>query len=350
MWENPKPYLEAISDGIKKREGISWEDDSNLGDRIRGLAYAINQEIIHAESKDWSNPSPARVKVIGKWGAILAPYNKELLALAMEERKTRYNSSTQARSILDFASPTEAFASQVREYMVNTNYRLTWEAAPLLYEHRLLSEADKNIIRQSMASITVEGHKIDFAQQMRKFGIDDWDDMLIENAKMILESKPKSNKSEDVINFYASAMGTARALKTKAYSLSPLLGALVVYMEKNCPSYLAHAKSAKDAVNGLVAEDYEEAKNGSGPLTVKIGDLPQQKIQDDASKKDDSLERPEKRHASAASKSSDVNAKKTASCPWGIIVSFIVLLVVAIVAWLKMRKAKSNSQRSSPNP
>ena len=343
MWENPKPYLEAINDEIKKKEGTSCEDDSNLGDRIRGLAYAINQEIIHAESKDWSNPSPARVKVIEKWGAILAPYNKELLALAMEERKTRYNSSTQARSILDFSAPTEAFASEVRKYMSDKNYRSTWEAADLLFEHRLLSETDKNTIRQSMASIKIEGHKIDFAQQMHRFGITDWDDMLIENAKIILESKPQSNKSEDVIKFYASAMGTARTLKTKAHSLSPLLDALVVYMEKNCPSYLAHAKSAKDAVNGLVAEDYEEAKNGSGPLTVKIGDLPQQKIQDDPSRRDASLERHEKRNSSAASKSSDVTAKETASWPWGIIVSCIVLLVVALVAWLKMRKAKSTS-------
>lgn len=341
MWENPKPYLEAISDEIRKREDTSWEDDSNLGDRIRGLAYAINQEIIHAESKDWSNPSPARVKVIEKWGAILAPYNKELLALAMEERKTRYNSSTQARSILDFSAPTEAFASEVRKYMSDKNYRPTWEAADLLFEHRLLSEADKNTIRQSMASIKIEGHKIDFAQQMHRFGITDWDDMLIENAKIILESKPKSNKSEDVINFYASAMGTARALKTKAHSLSPLLDALVVYMEENCPSYLAHAKSAKDAVNGLVAEDYEEAKNGSGPLTIKIGNLPQPNIQDGRSIKDTSLERPDKSHSPTDSKSSDVTAKKIASCPWGIIASFIVLLVVALVAWLKARKAKS---------
>ncbi|TAG10802.1 MAG: hypothetical protein EAZ42_02890 [Verrucomicrobia bacterium] len=68
MWKNPKPYLEAIRDGLKSREVTNWKADAKLGDQIRGLAYAINQEIIHAESKDWGNPSPARIQVIQKWG------------------------------------------------------------------------------------------------------------------------------------------------------------------------------------------------------------------------------------------------------------------------------------------
>jgi hypothetical protein len=343
MWENPKPYLEAIDDGIKKREDPSLEDDSKLGDQIRGLAYAINQEIIHAESKDWSNPSPARIKVIQKWGETLEPYTKELLALAMQERKTRYDSSTQARSILDFAAPSEAFASEVREYMSVKNPNFVGEAANLLFEHRLLSESDKDIMRQLMSLAKNENEKIRYAQDIQKYAITDWNELLIDNAKKILEAKPKSNNSDDVINFYGSAIKTASLLKTKAQELSPLLNTLVDYMEKNCPNQLRNAEYARDAVIGLVAEDYQEAKNGSGPLTVKIGDLPQQKIQDDPSKRDSSLERPEKRHSSAASKLSDVTAKKTASWPWGIIASFIVLLVVTLVAWLKARKAKFTS-------
>ena len=135
-------------------------------------------------------------------------------------------------------------------------------------------------------------------------------------------------------------METARALKAKAHSLSPLLDALVEYMGKNCPGYLPHAKSAKDAVNGLVPDDHEEAKNGSGPLTVRIGDLPQQKIQDDPSRKDTSLERPDKSRPSVASKSSDAIAKEIPLLPWGIITGFIVLLVV-VATWLKLRKSKS---------
>ena len=259
MWENPKPYLEAIGDGIKKRDDTSWEDDSKLGDRIRALAYAINQEIIHAESKDWANPSTDRLKVIEKWGVILEPYTKELLALAMEERKTRYDSSTQARSILDFASPSEAFASEIRKYMSVANPNSAGQAANLLFEHRLLSEQDKNIMRQLMPLAKNENEKIRYAQNLLKYEITDWNDLLIENAKLILESKPKSNKPDDVIDFYGPAMETARALKAKAHSLSPLLDALVEYMGKNCPGYLPHAKSAKDAVNGLVPDDHEEA-------------------------------------------------------------------------------------------
>lgn len=340
-WENPKPYLEAISDGIKKRDDITWEDNSKLGDRIRGLAYAINQEIIHAESKDWANPSPARLDIIKKWGVILEPYTKELLTLAMEERKTRYDPSTQARSILDFAAPSEAFAFEVRKYMSDTNYRSTCEAANLLFEHRLLSETDKNIIRQSMASIKLEQHKVVFAQDMQRYGITDWDDMLIENAKMILESKPKSNKPDDIVDFYSLAINTARLLKTKAHILSPALDALVDYMEKNCPRCIPFVKSARDSVLGLTSDNLEPelAKNGSGPLKVKIGNLPQQNILDDQPRKDTSRERPALRDPSVARKPSDVIPKETATFPWAIIASFIVLLA-AVATWLKLRKSK----------
>ena len=342
MWDDPKPYLEVIRDGIKNSGDTTWENNSKLGDRIRGLAYAINQEIIHAESKDWANPSPARSNVIKKWGAILEPYTKELLTLAMEERKTRYDSSTQARSILDFASPTEALATQVREYIVDTNYRSTSEAADLLFEHRLLSEADRKIIRESMASIEIEQHKIVFAQDMHRYGITDWDQMLIENAKINLESKPKSNKPDDIVDFYGLAINTARLLKTKAHILSPALDALVDYMEKNCPRCIPFVKSAKDSVLGLSSDNFdpELAKNGSGPLTVKIGDLTQQNDQDDQPRRDASHERPENYHTSAASKSSDVTAQEKASFPWLTMVSLIGLLALLFVGWLKFRKAK----------
>jgi hypothetical protein len=347
MWDNPKPQLEAIRSGIKNRENIDWKSDSTLGNLIRGLAYAINQEIIHTESKDWANPSPARVKVIQKWGEVLRPYTKELLALAMEEGKIRYDSSTQARSILDFAEPSEEFASEVRKYMIDTNYRSTWEAADLLFEHRLLSEADKNIIRQSMASIKIEGHKIDFAQNMRRrYGITDWDDMLIENAKMILESRPDKNTPDDIANFYGSALETARLLKTKAHILALALDELLGYLEKNCPRCIPFFKSTRDSVLGLTTDHFEPelAKNGSGPLTVKIGDAPQPKTQDDQPIKDTSLERSEKSRSAVDSKSSDAITEKSAPFPWWLIVSSGAILALALVAWLKARKSKYNSK------
>lgn len=342
IWGNPKPYLEAIRSDVKNRD-LSWEGDKKLANHIQGLAYAINQEILAADSKDWANPSPERIAVIEKWGGILEPYTKELLVLAMEENKTRERSSTQARSILDFAKPTKEFASEIRNYMSISNPRTTGGAVKLLHEHRLLLEQDKSLMRELMSTAKTEDEKIRYAQSLHGYGITDWDNFLIDKAKFILEKRPDSNDPENVITFYESALRTAGLLKTKAESLIPLLTALVEYMKDKCPSYLPHAEAARDAVLGFGPDDFAYAKNGSGPLTIKIGDLPQQKTQDDPSKKDASLERPEKRHASAASKSSDVTAKKTASWPWGLIVSFIVLLVVALVAWLKMRKAKSTS-------
>lgn len=338
--ENPKPYLEAIQSDIKSRD-LSWEGDKKLGNRIQGLAYAINQEILAAESKDWANPSPTRIAVIGKWGKILEPYAKELLVVAMEERKTRERSSTQARSILDFAKPTEEFASEVRKYLSISNPRITGEAVKLLHEHRLLSEQDKNVMRQLMSSAKTENEKIRYAQSLYGYGITDWEEFLIENAKSILEKKPDSNDPENVITFYESALITAGLLKTKAELLTPLLNALVEYMKDKCPGYLPHAKSARDAVLGLAPDDFACAKNGSGPLAVKIGDSPQPKIHDDQSRKDTSLERPEKSRSPVDSKSSDAITEKPTPFPWWLIVSSVVIFALALVAWLKTRKSKS---------
>jgi hypothetical protein len=340
IWGNPKPYLEAIRSDLKNRD-LSWEVDKKLGNRIQGLAFAINQEILAAESKDWAHPSDARIAVIEKWGKILEPYAKELLFVAMEERKTRERSSTQARSILDFAKPTEEFATEIRKYISTSNPRATGEAVKLLHEHRLLSEQDKNVMRQLMSTAKTENEKVRYAQSLYSFEITDWEDFLISNAKFILERKPNSNDPEDVITFYESALRTAGLLKTKAEVLIPLLNALVEYMKDKCPGYLPHAESARDAVLGLAPDDFAYAKNGSGPLAVKIGDSPQPKIQDDQSRKDTSLERPEKSRSPADGKSSDTITEKPAPFPWWLIMSSVGILVLALAGWLKSRKSKS---------
>lgn len=341
--KDPQPYLNSIRGEIKDGEK-SWESDQKLADRIRGLAYSINQEIISAEAKDWGNPSHARLEIIQKWGVTLEPYTKELLSLAFEERATRENSSTQARSILDFASPTEQFERHVRYYMSESKPIAASAAAFLLYEHRLLTNDDINILRAVISSMDKLESKRLALIGLSFYGATDG----IAIAQEILRSGPKSSSYEKLIAQYRDALDLIQNLGPAAESLLPDLDALMskirrVQLKESERGILIKLQYSRDLLTEKQSMQERLAANGSGPLTVKIGDLPQRKIQDDASKKDASLERPEKRHASSASKSSDVPAKKTASWPWGIIISFIFLLVVALVAWLKMRKAKSTS-------
>lgn len=341
IWKNPKPYLEAIESDIKNRD-LSWEGDKILGSRIQGLAFAINQEIIHAESKDWLNPSPERIAVIEKWGRILEPYSKELLILAMEESKTRERSSNQARSILDFAKPSDEFASEIRKYISVSNTRTTGAALSLLHEHRLISEQDKGVMRQLMTFTRNDDEKVRYAQSLYAYhGITDWEDFLIEKAKLDLKAKPKNDDPESIADFYQSALVTARTLKTNAQPLLPLLNELIDYIKGKFPSYLPRVESARDAVLGLVPDEVAYAKNGSGPLAVKIGDSSRPKIQDDQSRKDTSLERSEKSRSPVDSKPSDAITEKPASFRWWLIVSSVAIVALALVAWLKTRKSRS---------
>ena len=94
---------------------------------------------------------------------------------------------------------------------------------------------------------------------------------------------------------------------------------------------------ARDLITGKESMQVRLAKNGSGPLAVKIGDSPQPKIQDDQSRKDTSLERPEKSRSPADSKSSDTITEKPAPFPWWLIVSSVGILVLALAGWLKFK-------------
>lgn len=341
IWENPKPYLEAIQIDIKSRD-LSWEGDKKLGNRIQGLAFAINQEILAAESKDWANPSSERIAIIEKWGAFLEPYTKDLLVVAMEEKKTRERSSTQARSILDFAKPTEQFGNDVRDYLNESKPETASLAAYLLYEHRLLTKSDLDILRTLIDAEDKPENKSSALISLSFYGATDG----LENAREILRRKPASNEAPKIVTQYSNALDFITMLGPEVNSLLVDLDALILEIDKlqigeSKFGLMTKFQYARDILTGKESLQVRLAKNGSGLLAVKIGDSPQPKIQDDQSRNDTSLERPDKSHSPTDSKSSDVTAKKIASCPWGIIASFIVLLVVALVAWLKARKAKS---------
>ena len=340
LLKNPKPFLEAIRSDIKNRD-LSWEGDKTLGNRIQGLAFAINQEIIHADSKDWANPSPERIAVIEKWGEILAPYVPELLNVAMEESKIRERSSTQARSILDFASPTEQFEQDVRQYMTELNPTTAGAAAYLLYEHRLITDADINILKKIIHATDKPETKPKALMSLSYYGATDG----LEIAQEILRSEPTSTNSQQLVKQYADALEFLTNLGPKADALLP---DLITLISKLGSSPLDEPKSgliikfqyARDVITGKEPMPMRIAKNGSGLITMKFGDSLAPKIQQERSSKDASLDRLKKSHSSGDSKSSVANEKETVIFPWVIITSFILLLG-AVVTWLKLRKSKT---------
>lgn len=338
--ENPKPYLEAIRSDIKSRD-LSWEGDKKLGNRIQGLAFAINQEILAAESKDWANPSSERIAIIEKWGAVLEPYTKDLLIVAMEESKTRERSSTQARSILDFAKPTEQFGNAVRDYLNESKPETASLAAYLLYEHRLLTKSDLDILRTIIDAADKPESKSSALISLSFYGVTDG----LENSREILRRKPASNEAAKIVTQYSNALDFITMLGPEVNSLLVDLDALILEIDKlqigeSKFGLLTKFQYARDILTGKESLQVRLAKNGSGPLAVKIGDSAQPKIQDDQSIKGTSLERPEKSRSAVDSKSFVTVEKKTNPSLWGIIVSIIAMLVIALAAWLKARKSK----------
>jgi len=335
--ENPKPCLEAIRNNIKNRV-VSWEEDNNLADKIQGLAYSINQEILAADPKDWAHPSDARIAVIEKWGKILEPYAKELLFVAMEERKTRERSSTQARSILDFAKPTEQFGNDVRNYLNESRPETASLAAYLLYEHRLLTKSDLDILRTIIDATDKPESKSNALISLSFYGATDG----LEDAREILRRKPASNEAQKIVTQYSNALDFITMLGPEVSSLLVDLDALILEIDKlqigeSKFGLITKFQYARDLITGKESMQVRLAKNGSGPLAVKIGDSPQPKIQDDQSRRDTSLERPEKSRSPADSKSSDTITEKPAPFPWWLIVSSVGILVLALAGWLKFK-------------
>lgn len=339
MLENPQPYLNAIRDGIRSGD-TSSESERKLSDQIRGLAYSINQEIISAESKDWLNPSLDRKKIIKKWGAVLEPYNKELISFAIEGRSTREDSSTQARSILDFASPTEQFEQNVRSYINESSPTNASVAAYLLYEHRLLTNSDIDALRNIISSLDNYESKRAAQIGLSFYGANDG----IDDAREVLRSAPESYTYEEVVAQYRDAITLIQNLGPAAKSLLPDLDALIRKIsdsqtDNSDRRILAKLQYARDLVTGAQPMQERFAANGSGALPIKIGDLPERKSQDKISRKGAFRDQPKLPRPSDTNNISDAIVKEKPSFSWLIILGLFGLSLTLIAGWLKLRKS-----------
>lgn len=341
MWDDPQPYLNEILGGIRDKNSGS-ENDQVLSDRIRGLAYAINQEIISAESENWGKPSPARLKIINKWAVILEPHIEELLSLAMNSGKSRERSSIQARSILDFAGPTRDFERHVRLYFTESNNETVSAAAYLLYKHRLLTNPDIDILRANIQSINNYESKRYALLGLSFYGATDG----IPVAQEILRSAPESDTDQDNIAQYRGALELIQNLGPAAVSLLPDLDELILKISK---SHINGSKSgiliklhfARDLITGNQPMQERFAANGSGPLALTIANSSQLDSQDELPSKDSSDMSPEADSQSVSSKSHDVIADKFGLISCEVIAILTGLLTIVVIVWLKIRKSKS---------
>jgi hypothetical protein len=331
MWKNPTFYLDAI---MAKRSipPESLGDNDRLEDDLQNMAYVISQDIMKdEESKDWAHPSPERKAVIEKWGKILQPYTADLVKLVFDKENENIDDSvrTQSRSLLDYAAPTQEFAEQVRKYL-NQSLDDSFRAADLLYEHRLLTNADKEALRQ-LKPPEDRGRDLEgWAVGMCYYGMLDG----LEIAKKALSKEPQGEIPEEIIAHYGDSLGIAGSIGPDAAILLPEIEALIAHPKISSSGYLNHFKYARDAITGKAARQTRSAINGSGPLgpTHEARDLEKQET-------DSSLEpRPSPKKLVEQKKVPSMLSEIVISSRWWLVVTVMIVAAGGLLGyWLKRR-------------
>lgn len=261
IWNDPVPLLNKIRLQTNYQDR-NPEEDAALAADIQTLAYAINQEIIAAESPDWGAPSAERKAVIQKWADILAPETQELVDLAFGEGFGKTDSSRQARSLLDFAPSSAAFADQLRDHIDQSPW-IALAAADLLYEHRLLSEEDKEILREWRPDAD-HGSDLDrWALGVSSVGMLDGLDV----AKKALAIAPQGETPEEIIKQYGNCLEIANLLGPDASVLLPNFQTLIAHPKVISSGYLRNFEHARNVIIGKQPRLGRYAINGSGPLS-----------------------------------------------------------------------------------
>ena len=76
---------------------------------------------------------------------------------------------------------------------------------------------------------------------------------------------------------------------------------------------------------------------------ISIGESPEARRAYEEAKKGATAERPEKRQPVTSNKSTDTITKTPAPFPWWLVPTSVIVLLLTLLAWLKLRKAKSTS-------
>lgn len=326
IWTVPTPYLESIQKRIQAPE-TDLGNNKPLADDLQTMAYAINQEIMAAESVGWATPSTARKAVIEKWGKTLQPFTETLVGLALDRVTGQTGAGNQSRSLLDFAAPTQAFADQTRVYIKKSIWE-AFAAADLLYEHRLLTNADKQALRDWRPAVGPELER--WALGVSSLGLLDG----LEIAKKVLAAQPQGDTPEEITRPYLNFLRIANTLGTEAAQLLPEIEALIANPAIKSSGYLTHFENARDIVTGKKARQGRVAKNGSGPLSPWLVAETSKQPGTTSS----TVLPPLNRKAPSTAPTATPSEEPASSTPWSIIV---VLIVAATgLLWLLVKKRK----------
>jgi hypothetical protein len=324
IYATPTVYLKAIQVQIQAPEA-DLGANKPLADNLQTMAYAISQEIMAADSTDWATPSPARKAITEKWGKILQPFTETLVGLALNGDTGQTSAGIYSRSLLDFTLPTQAFADQVRSYLKQPGWG-AFAAADLLYEHRLLTDEDKQALRERRPAADPDATR--WALGVSSLGMRDG----LEIAAKKLESTPIVGMPEEVIRQYESSLEIANLLGSDASVLLPYIESLIENPVIKSSGYLSYFENTHDVLIGKKVREPRLAKNGSGPLNSSLTT--------EVSKRPEAasavvLPQPEKKTTTAPALSTPID-ELTSPSPWSVIA--VLVVAVSCLLWLVLKR------------
>lgn len=273
-WENPRAIIGNVQEyAIGFRQLRNQEKDVLVSAEMQNLAFVINQEIIYAHSPDWAHPTAERLKIIEKWALLLEPMLDDLIPLAVSSDFAYTATSKQAKSVLDFASPTGMLRAKTEPYL-DTEGDVPLAAAEILSEHRLLSRAHVEVLENRFEEIPLEDsdRRLLWARRLSGLGVEKADQYLLDYLKNVLSAENSFESGEKLINFYGGVLGDLLRLGPKADSLIPDLEMVISKVERSFPDYVANFVRVRKAVSGEIVPPRRWALNGSGFINPLYSD------------------------------------------------------------------------------
>ncbi len=268
IWKDPVPFFEGIMVKIPTGDQ-NLQEEGSLTNDLQAAAYAIAQDIMAADSPDWLHPSALRKAAIQKWGKILEPYTGKLVDLAFGESFANTSAASQSQILLNYTSATPELAGQLRSYL-KASPLVAYAAAGLLFEHRLLTEEDRDQLRTLLNSASTQDELLRWASETSVFGMTDG----LSVAKLQIESPPPVGEPRAILDHYWAALKVAQNLGTKAGAMQPGLETLVRHPSVAGTGLAEKFEYALDIVTGKQQRQFAMAKNGSGPLDVLAPQVP----------------------------------------------------------------------------
>jgi hypothetical protein len=236
-------------------------------------------------------------------------------------------SAKQSRSLLDFAPATPVFADQVRKYL-----RKGEGGADLLFEHRLLTDADKEALRQLRPAEDREYELENWAVGMSSFGMFDG----LEIAKKALSKEPHGETPEEITSPYLRFLRMVNNLGPDAAVLLPEIEALIAHPAIITSGYQRNFEYARDVITGKEPRQGRYAINGSGPLSPWLKSRNFEKPESGASI---SKSLPEFKRLTKQKPRLTTSDEQFPSTTWWSVVAVLVVAALGVL-WLLLKKRK----------